>query len=309
MKRLAIVLCGMLLAAPVWADTANRIVARVNDDIITQGDIAVRLSGLLQEEDVGTLDDEQAQALRDAVVQRLLEERLILQEAKRLEVRVSSEEVLERLRGARERAGSKAAYDGMLTQLGLNEEQLKMKIREQLLVQKAIDREVRSKIAVTVGELSRAGMPPVEPGEEEVDAYHLLVRVSDERSPEDAQALAQDLYRQLQEGADFEALARQYSEGPQAQEGGRLGWLSPGELLPELDEVLFRLQPGEVSPPLQTRLGFHILKVIERRTPTGDRPGGTPPAERQLFQEKFSKALRKWIDGLRAKAYVELIPE
>jgi peptidyl-prolyl cis-trans isomerase SurA len=305
-------LLALGIAAPAGA--TNRIVALVNDEVITEGDIAIRMSGLLQDEGLDRIEPGQAAALREAVVQRLLEERLILQEAKRLGLRVPSEDVLDRLKGIRERVGGEERYKLMLAQLSLNEEQFKIKLREQLLVQEAIDQQVRAKITVTPAELAQAKTAPEPSPEpsapvEEVEAYHLLIRVTDQRSAEDARALAEQLYQRMMEGADFAELAQQHSEGPHAESGGSLGWLRPGELLPELDDVLFRLQPGDVSSPLQTRLGYHLLMVTQRRPVADGAPARDPrpPAEARLYQDKYATALRKWIDGLRQKAYIELL--
>jgi len=300
-----------LLGPSAHAATANRIVAVINDDIITQGDINVRLSGLMQEAGAEHLGAGQAEMMRQAVVERLLEERLILQEAKRLKLTIDPKEVTDRMKMVRERLGSKEAFDAMLAQTGLNEEQLKMKLREQLLVQKAIDEQVRRRIVITPAEVAQAAtVPPTSTEhEEEVDAYHLMIRVTDERPAAEAEQLVNQLHEQLLAGADFSELAKQHSEGPHAEDGGHLGWLRPGELMPELDDVLFKLQPGEVSGPLQTRLGFHLLKVAARRGAAQAHLSDADQAEARLYQQKFAKAIQKWLESLRQKAYIQVMTE
>ena len=310
--RWVIAALGVWLLAPsAHAATANRIVAVINDDIITQGDINVRLSGLIQEAGAEHLGAGQAEMMRQAVVQRLLQERLILQEAKRLKLTIDPKEVTDRMKMVRERLGSKEAFDAMLVQTGLNEEQLKMKLREQLLVQKAIDEQVRRKIVITPAELTEASTvpPPSTQNEEEVDAYHIMIRVTDQRPAAEAEQLINQLHEQLLAGADFSELAKQHSEGPHAEDGGHLGWLRPGELMPELDDVLFKLQPGEVSGPLQTRLGFHLLKVAARRGAQQAHLSDADQAEARLYQQKFAKAMQKWLESLRQKAYIQVMTD
>ena len=299
----------LAVVAPTWAQTVNRIVAFVNDELITEGDVNIRVSGLLQEEDRGAIDSSKADQMRRAVVQRLIEERLMIQEAKRLGVTASSEEVVQRLTQLRQRL-SKEQYEQMLAQAGLNEEQLKSKIREQVLVQKAIDQAVRSKVQISLSDL--AGVPaPEAPGADEVRVQHLLIRVTPERSADDAKLLATRLHTQLvDKRATFEELAHEHSEDPHASEGGELGWLRRGQLLPELDDVLFALKPGEVSEPIQTRLGFHLVKVLDRRSSA--LPDGMSPKqalEYKIYHEKFTQLLDRWIGDLKAKAYIRLADE
>ena len=233
----------------------------------------------------------------------------MVQEAKRLGLTASSDEVVERLTQLRERLSAEQ-YDKMLGQAGLNEEQLKLKIKEQVLVQKAIEQAVRSKIQVTPSDLAKASTTEA-PGAEEVQVQHLLIRVTSERSAEEAMKLANRLRAQLvEEGADFGALAKEHSEDPHGSEGGQLGWIRRGQLLPELDEVLAQLQPSEVSEPVQTRLGVHILKVLDRRT--GALPKGMTAQqalENQVYQEKFTQLLTRWVEELKSKAYIRLADE
>jgi len=294
------------------AETTNRIVAIVNDEVITEGDVVFHMSALLQEDDPRAVDGAQAQEIRQAVLQRLIEERLILQEAKRMNLFVAADEVAKRLRTVRARFNTKEAYEQMLKAGGLSEEQLKQELREQLLAQEAIDREVRSKIVVSPYEIAKAaGSSTVlqNPGEE-VRASHLLIRVTEQRSNEEALALANQLYDQLLKGAEFEALARKYSEDSHAADGGLLGWVRQGQMLPELDHVLFHLAPGELSNPVQSGLGFHLVKVIERRSfSETEAAGARRRLEERLYQEKFAQGLRQWLQELTARAHIELLAE
>ena len=296
-----------------WAEVTNRIVAIVNDEVITEGDVASHMVALLRQHDLPDPTAEEAGQMRRAVLVRLIEERLIVQEAKRLGLAVAAEEVAERLRAIRQQVGTPEQYQQMLRETQLTEEQLKNKLRDQLLAQNAIDRQVRSRIVISPSELaSLNGSQPSassDPGEE-IRADHLLVRVTEQRSPDAARAVINQLHDRLQKGEAFEALAREYSEGPDTQDGGLMGWVHPGELLPELDAVLFQLQPGELSAPIQSRLGFHLVKIVERRSRSADEAADSrEQLERQLYQQKFNKALETWLADLKAKAYLQLIDE
>ena len=301
-------------AGRAQAETTNRILAVVNDDVITEGDLTAQLHAMLDEEDRRRADDGQTAQMRQAVLRRLIEERLLLQAAKSMEISVGSEEVLERLKEVQRDLGSPEAYAQMLQQAHLTEEQLKQKLREQLLLQKAVDQHVRSAIRVSPSELTRAtssaGDNAGTPRAEEVRAYHLLIRVTETRSAEHALELATHLSQQVLGGADFETVARRYSEDPNADQGGLLEWVRPGQLLPELDEALFRLQPGEVSAPIRTPLGYHVVKVIERRAFSPEQAAESRDQfEQRLYREKFTQAMTKWLDELKANAYIEIFDE
>lgn len=314
-------LVTVLLVTSPWSlvtscEAANRIVAVVNDDIITEWDVHVRMSALLEDGEAPPDDPEQASAFRQAVLDRLVEERLIIQEAKRLGLTAEPEEVAERVQALRREFAPKERFEQMLREAQLTEEQLKTKLREQLLMQRAIDGQVRATITVSPAERQQAtaSAPPAEASpsheKEEALAAHLLIRVSEERSVEEARRLIDQLAQRLLAGEAFESLARVYSEGPHAEEGGQLGWVKPDEMLPELAAALSTLPPGEVSKPIQSALGFHLVKVLDRRQrPPQDSPDNQDAAHRRLYQQKFAGAMRAWLDTLKRGAYIQVLDE
>ncbi|WP_207061942.1 SurA N-terminal domain-containing protein [Motiliproteus sp. SC1-56] len=100
-------------------------------------------------------------------------------------------------------------------------------------------------------------------GDEAREAAHILIQVNDERSAEEARTLAEDLTAQLESGADFAVLAREYSEDPgSAEAGGDLGYVERGVMVPEFEEALYKLKEGEVSTPVQTDFGYHLIKLV-----------------------------------------------
>ncbi|MBI4323311.1 MAG: peptidylprolyl isomerase [Candidatus Omnitrophica bacterium] len=299
-----------LISTPTaLAGAADRIVAVVNEEIVTESDVLSQMSALLRDEDPPA-DSAQARQMQQAVLQRLIDERLILQEAKRLGLTVGSDEVAERLRDIRARFERDEEYAAMLKESGLTEEQLKLKLRQQLLVQKAIDAKIRSRVLVSPAELTGPDAQASGQAGEEVLAQHLLIRVTKERPAEQALAMATQLQERLRSGESFEELARTYSEDPHAQDGGRLGWVRHGELLPELDEALFALRDGECSAPIKSPLGFHLVKLLERRSLSEEQAAASRrEAEQRLYQDKFAKAMTQWLQELRRRAYIELMDE
>jgi len=136
-------------------------------------------------------------------------------------------------------------------------------------------------------------------------ARHILLRTSPQLSEREAAQRLSELRKRIEGGAKFEELARQYSEDGSASMGGDLGWAGPGRYVPEFEQALNALQPGEVSQPVASRFGVHLIQLVERRQATL-----TPREQREMLrdvvrEEKLEKAHANWLQELRGQAYVE----
>ncbi len=138
-------------------------------------------------------------------------------------------------------------------------------------------------------------------------ARHILLRLSPQLSETAARDKLSDFKKRIVTGqADFAALAREYSQDASAAQGGDLGWASPGQFVPEFEEVMNRLAPGQVSDPLVSRFGVHLIQLTERRNASL-----TPSEQREtvramLREKKLDEAYMAWAQEIRGKAYVEL---
>ncbi len=306
---LALAVVALAGRAPVWGETADRIVAIVNEDVITEADVLSYLDALLEDQPKSA-NASSPEELQGVVLQRLIEQRLLLQEAKRSGVVVSEDDVVQRLDALRDRVGSDEALERSLAEAGLSKEALKERLREQLLVQRLIDERVRSKIVISPQEIAQviSAHPELSKPGDRVRASEILIRVSEERSEEQARVLAEDIHRRLAKGEGFAELAKEHSEDAHAEEGGRLGWIAQGELMPELDAALFSLSEGGSSSPIKTRLGFHIMKVDERRSAANlTLAEANRAVYQQLYQQKFEEAMTRWLTELKRSAYIELV--
>lgn len=300
----------LVSAAPALGETVNRIVAVVNDEVITTADVTAQVSSLLQNVNIAPKSQEEAVQMHAAMLGQLIEQRLILQEAKRMEVAVSPADVLEKLEQVRERYPSEAAFQEFLRAAALSEEVLKERLREQLMVQRAVDAKVRAKIVVTPQEITDAvgRQPNAAASGERVRASHILIRVTEERPEPQARQRAQEAHKQLLQGADFADTARRYSDAPDAADGGSLGWVDRGQLMPEIEEALFPLAIGTFSIPARSKAGFHIVKAEERATAKGDAALSVHDAAfQQLYEAKFLEHLTRWMNALKRDAYIEIL--
>jgi len=111
-------------------------------------------------------------------------------------------------------------------------------------------------------------------------------------------------------GEDFAALARAHSEDPgSAASGGDLGWVNPGQMVPEFEKAMADLKPGELSPPVQSQFGWHLIQVLERRDRDVTQERLRAAARQQIHSRKANERFEQWIRQLRDEAYVEYFLE
>ena len=150
-----------------------------------------------------------------------------------------------------------------------------------------------------------AGMPAMAVTQSR--ARHILIIPSAQMSEAQARTRLLDFKKQLQAGqADFAALAREFSQDGSATQGGDLGWANPGMFVPEFEAVMNRLAPGEVSEPLLSRFGMHLIQLLERRQVSLSQAEQREAVRALLREKKLDEALRLWTQEQRGRAYVEL---
>lgn len=140
---------------------------------------------------------------------------------------------------------------------------------------------------------------------QQTHARHILLKLSEVVSEADAKRRMDDIKERLDNGAKFEDLARQYSEDGTAASGGDLGWVNPGDTVPEFEKAMNALKVGEISEPVRTQFGWHIIQVTERRSQDMSREAARLKARQEIKARKSDEAYQDWIRELRDRAYVE----
>ena len=135
---------------------------------------------------------------------------------------------------------------------------------------------------------------------------HILIKTSELVSEADAQRRLAGLRQRIVAGADFAELARLNSEDGSAARGGDLGWVLPGDTVPEFERAMLALKPGELSEPVRTPFGFHLLQVMERRTADVGAERQRLQARQVLRERKSEEAYQEWLRLLRDRSYVEM---
>lgn len=136
-------------------------------------------------------------------------------------------------------------------------------------------------------------------------ARHILIKVNDQVSDADAQHKMLSIKERLDNGADFAEMARLYSDDLSASKGGDLGWLYPGDTVPEFEKAMNALQPNQISVPVKSPFGYHIIQVLERRTGSVSPERQRLIARQVLRERKSDEVYQEWLRQLRDRAYVE----
>ncbi len=141
---------------------------------------------------------------------------------------------------------------------------------------------------------------------QQIHARHILIKVNQLVSADEAKRKLLDLkQRILNKSATFEELAKTYSNDTSANRGGDLGWIYPGDTVPEFEKALVSLQPGAISDPVETQFGFHLIQVLEKKTDDMSAERKRIAAKQALRERKIAEATEEWLRQLRDRAYVE----
>lgn len=143
--------------------------------------------------------------------------------------------------------------------------------------------------------------------QQQTKTRHILVRANEIRTLEQTKVLADNLYERLKNGADFAQLAKEFSEDQGSTiQGGDLGWVTPGTMVSEFEDVMKQTNLGDISPPFKTQFGWHILQVEGRREADISDKVKRSNAERALTAQKQDVVLGNWLDELRADAFIDI---
>ncbi|MBI4437229.1 MAG: peptidylprolyl isomerase [Candidatus Omnitrophica bacterium] len=296
--------CGMLGGVPfLFATTVGKIVAIVNDEVITQQEV---------DEAVLTLppgDSLQGELRRQKVLNRLIEDKLILQKAKQGGVLISPGELEEVIKKVKNRFSSEEAFEKTLLDSNLSYKEFEKQHEKQLLIKKMVTAEVRAKSTVSPREMEeyyKAHGDEFQSPEAWRLSNILIRKGSSLRTDEAARQLAKNLLKRIRKGEDFAALVRGYSEGPRREEGGELGFVERGKLLKEIEASLLPLRPGEVSYVIETPVGYHLFRIEEKRKGKKQDYKEVKGKIRDfLLQEKIKKRYGEWISQLKKEAYIK----
>jgi peptidyl-prolyl cis-trans isomerase SurA len=310
------VIMMLTFSAAAGAEMVDRIVAVVNGDIIILSElrqISRDYMERMKEQFKIDAGDDQFREAELRILDQLIDEKLVDQEADRLAVTISDKEVDMAVREMQNRNRlNDEQFAAVLVEEGLTLQKYREQLKGQMKKVRLIDQEIKSRIQVSKDEIDayyekHADDFNAEP-EVRIQQIRLIIPPeSGEGEINRIQAQAESILSKIKGGEDFTSLVGLYSQDPSASAGGDMGIFKRGELLPAIDEYAFSMKPGEVSPVIRTEGGFHIIKVLGRRE-----PAALSDEERRaevkdvLFNQKAEELYKEWIARLRKKAYIEV---
>jgi peptidyl-prolyl cis-trans isomerase SurA len=311
-------LAGVILTfSPSRAEVVDRIIAYVNDDIITLSELNERTNAFVAARRQNPFLREEEQSLekiRRNILDLLINERLAAQEISRLKISVSDEEMAEAIGTIlRENRLTQETLEAKLRQDGKTIEDLREQIKAGLEQKKLVNREVSSKTVITDEMIQAYYEDHIEEFERKerwrIQDIYLPFTPTD--TPEERTHLrnvAKQILERLRTEDDFTSLAKRYSQGPGAEAGGDLGFFSKGELEPVLEAAIEALKPGEVSPDIETTRGIHIIKLTEvDKTPAKPLEEVEGTIRDLLYRREVDFRYREWLSGLRERSYVKIV--
>lgn len=277
-------LLAAILAGPSPGSTQElqRIAAVVNDEVISIYDLATRVRLVMASSNLEDTPDNRRR-LAPQILRALIDERLQLQEAKRLNIAVADSEVTDAMRQI-ERSNNmpQGGLDQWLKRFDLPQEAIASQIRAGIGWQRVIARRVRPQIQIGADEVDEVlARVNASEGRTELLLGEIFLAVDSPEQDEEVKQTAMGLIQQMRNGAPFSAVARQFSQSASAAAGGDTGWVQTGQLEEEIEKILVQLQPNQVTIPLRSVSGYYIYLLRDRRTITAR---GGAPASLSLMQ-------------------------
>ncbi|HEU4375184.1 MAG TPA: peptidylprolyl isomerase [Telluria sp.] len=263
---------GFLPPASSSANVIDSIAVVVNDDVITKNEIAARIHAITQRMKATNAPMPDPADMQRQVVEAMIVERAQMQLAKEMGVKVADQE-LDRAIG-RIAEQQKMSLQDMRNQMekeGMTWASFREEIRNEMMMQRLREHEVDNKIQISDAEVDTylAAEKAAAADQVEMNIAQILVRIPENASPEQIaarKARADEVARQLRTGADFAKMAATYSDAPDALKGGDIGWRDPNRLPPLFAEQLRKLSPGQVTPVIRSNTGFHLIKLVAKRS-------------------------------------------
>lgn len=307
---MAFIFFFFLLAPAVHTEIIDRVVAVVNDSPITLSELNSALAAMggikpdMKEERQKIIE------MRSKVLDQLIEKKLVEQEAAKVGITISEKEVDNAIEDVKKQNNlGQEELLRALAGMGLTYKEYREQLKEQIRQVKFMNREFRSNVKIS---------------KEDVEAYykqnlnkfsgrpmHRLRIISfpatDQNKRKDVEKLANDVLAMAKEGQSFEKLAREYSRGPNAKEGGDLGYVKAGEMDEAIEKIAAQLKIGEMSEVIVAARGVHIIQLVDRRAAE---PKPLEEVENEIrniiFQKIMDERYKLWIEEMMKKAYIEV---
>jgi peptidyl-prolyl cis-trans isomerase SurA len=313
---ICLILSVLSLTSEGKTEIVDRIVAVVNDEIITHSELEryrrTLYPGRSKENDWLSEELKFSRTRRQALM-ALIDERLIDQEAERRHIKVTEEELEEAVESLKRQQGfSQSQLEQALAKENLTYENYRTEIAKSLKRRKLVNQAVRSKIETTEKDLRdyyEAHLGDYT-ADESIRISHILLPLAHNATNEKQEAVlskAEEILTRIARGEDFVTLSNTYTKDNPGAKAGDLGYFKRGELIPAIEKSAFSLEVGQIAGPIQTPQGLVLIKLTER---TRSKP--TPfeetkeKVEQDYYMSELGQGYRQWVDKLKKKSFIEV---
>ncbi|PIE57420.1 MAG: hypothetical protein CSA33_08590 [Desulfobulbus propionicus] len=326
MRRLFFVLllasCSCILTSLAGSEVVDKSVAVVNNEVITMSEVNELGAPLFQKAAAEAHADQLPAVMmqvRRSVIERLIEETLLKQEANRLNMRVSDSEIdqaVERI--ITKNQITREQFQADLRNMGMSEKQYREDLRGQILSSKLVGYEVRSKIAVPEEQIIAYYTQNYT--ESQGGGYYILQigtkavtseGINSAAAKKQARKRIEKIHALAKRGQDFKTLAREHSELPSASDGGDLGTFQEQEMAPFMKQAVIDLDPGEISPIVETPGGYQFFTILSLKK--GEVITKVPydsvkdEIREILYEKELHSRFKQWFQGIKEKAYIKIL--
>ena len=312
----AIIVFSVLSGGEASVQLIDKIVAVVNDDIITLSElreITVPYLKKMKARYSVNYDEAQIKETESRILDQLIDVKLVKQEVVRLKIVISEKEVTMGVEDMMKNTNlSEDQFKKALAEQDITMEEYREQMKNEMERLRLLDAEVKSKVQVKEKEIEsyykehmdNFNTPP------EVRLQQILLMIPPGASEQEISQIrgrAEEIVQKIKKGEDFTSLVRLYSQDSSAATGGDIGFFKQGELMPAINEVAFSLYIGEASSVIQTSAGFHIIKVLEKR----ERQKMTEEERNKeiwdiLYTQNMDDMFKQWLKELRRKSFIEI---
>ncbi len=306
---IAVVFASFPGKEPAWAESGRTvsIAAVVNDKAVSAADVEDRMALVMTSSGMPNTKD-MRERLRPQIIAALIEEQLKLQEAARLEIVVTQADIDEGfavIAGQNGLTGSQFA--SLLQKEKVSPHTLQEQIKAQMAWSAVIQKRLRPQVSITDNEVDATLQRlKASTGKTQYLASEIFLPIESPRNENDVRQLSDRITRELIEGgASFQRLAQQFSQAAGASRGGDMGWVQEGQLSTELDEILSKMNEGELSQPIRSLAGYHILYLRKKSAISAATLPSREEIGTRMGMERLDRLQRRHLQDLKASAFIE----
>ncbi|WP_083006733.1 peptidylprolyl isomerase [Halomonas sp. GT] len=290
----------------------DSVVAVVNDGVIMRSELDDRIAQVEQQAQTQEGNLPPRSQLAQQVLERMVMDEIQLQMARQANLSVDDTELNRQLRSIAESNGMTLdQFADAVEADGMTLGDVREEVRREMLMRQVQQRQISQRVTVTDRDVERfLSQQPSQQGQafiEEVRARHVLVELTPTRNEDQARARAEQARQRLQQGADFASVAREFSDDRgSAMNGGELGWVRPGQTVPAFEEAMGSLSTNQLSEPVRSQFGYHVIEVLERRRQDVTEESRREQVRQAIFQRRANEELQTWQREMREQAFVDI---